>query len=78
MCDYYRSLCGAKRPSLAAYLAGVPAPKAFTEKYYMLSDGKIYLTASLDKGIYSHGEEINVNVQIENNSNKTIKRIKVR
>ncbi|XP_023311892.1 uncharacterized protein LOC108913808 isoform X1 [Anoplophora glabripennis] len=77
LCDYYRSLCGAKRPSLAAYLAGVPAPKAYAEKFYMLSDGKIYLTASLDKAIYSHGEEINVNVQIENNSNKTIKRIKV-
>jgi hypothetical protein len=35
------------------------------------------LLASLDKAIYSHGEEIHVFVQIKNNSNKTIRRIKV-
>ncbi|XP_044757226.1 arrestin homolog isoform X2 [Coccinella septempunctata] len=73
----YRSLCGSKRPSLAAYLAGVPAPKAAVEKPFLLSDGKVHLTASLNKGIYSHGEEISVNVQVRNGSNKTVRRIKV-
>ncbi|XP_050293453.1 arrestin homolog [Anthonomus grandis grandis] len=74
--DFYRSLCSAKRPSMAAYLAEVPNPKAVVEKQFLLSDGKIFLSASLDKGIYSHGEEIRVSVQIRNNSSKTIRRIK--
>ncbi|KAG5869613.1 hypothetical protein JTB14_031792 [Gonioctena quinquepunctata] len=74
---YYRNLCGSQRPSLAAYLAGVPAPKAFTEKFYLLSDGQVRLTVSLDKAIYSHGEDIKVNVHVLNNSNKTVKRMKV-
>ncbi|CAG9766760.1 unnamed protein product [Ceutorhynchus assimilis] len=75
--DYYRSLCSAKRPSMAAYVAGVPNPHANVEKPFLLSDGKVCLSASLDKGIYSHGEDIRVSVQIKNNSSKTIKRIKV-
>lgn len=62
---------------MAAYLAGVPNPKAVVEKPFLLSDGKVLLTAALDKGIYSHGEEVRVTVQIKNNSNKTIRRIKV-
>ncbi|KAL3276934.1 hypothetical protein HHI36_012300 [Cryptolaemus montrouzieri] len=73
----YRPLCGGKRPSLAAYLAGVPAPRAAVEKPFLLSDGRVHLTASLDKGIYSHGEEISVNVHVRNGSNKTVRRIKV-
>nr|XP_015839691.1 PREDICTED: arrestin homolog isoform X2 [Tribolium castaneum] len=75
--EQFRSLCGGKRPSLAAYLAGVPAPCAQVEKPFLLSEGKVHLLASLDKAIYSHGEEIHVFVQIKNNSNKTIRRIKV-
>ncbi|XP_076259254.1 phosrestin-2 isoform X2 [Rhynchophorus ferrugineus] len=74
---HYRSLCSAKRPSMAAYLAGVPNPKAAVEKPFHLSDGKVFLSASLDKAIYSHGEDIRVNVNIKNNSTKTIRRIKV-
>lgn len=76
--ENFRSLCGGKRPSLAAYLAGVPAPKATVEKPFLLSDGRVVLSASLDKAIYSHGEEIHVNVKIRNNSTKTVKRIKVK
>ncbi|XP_066246741.1 arrestin homolog [Euwallacea similis] len=75
--DYYRSLCSAKRPSMAAYLAEVPNPEATIEKPFLLSDGKVMLSATLDKGIYSHGEEIKVSVQVKNSSNKTIRRIKV-
>ncbi|KAH1005435.1 hypothetical protein HUJ04_006425, partial [Dendroctonus ponderosae] len=75
--DYYRSLCSAKRPSMAAYLAAVPNPEATVEKQFLLSDGKVILSATLDKGIYSHGEEIRVSVQIRNNSSKTVRRIKV-
>lgn len=75
--EHIRKMCGGKRPSLAAFLAEVPAPCAIMEKQFLLSDGKIYLEASLDKAIYYHGEEVEVSVDIRNNSNKTIKRIKV-
>lgn len=63
---------------MAAYLAAVPNPEATIEKPFLLSDGKVMLSASLDKGIYSHGEEVRVTVNIRNNSSKTIRRIKVR
>ncbi|CAH0559664.1 unnamed protein product [Brassicogethes aeneus] len=76
--DRHRYLCGGKRPSLAAYLSEIPAPTATVEKPFLLSDGKVCLTASLDKAIYSHGEEIQINVKIQNNSNKTVRRIKVK
>ncbi|KAK5650679.1 hypothetical protein RI129_001708 [Pyrocoelia pectoralis] len=69
--------CGGKRPSLAAFLAQVPPPHAVVEKPFLLSDGRIELKASLDKAIYSHGEEIEISVQIRNLSSKTVKRIKV-
>ncbi|CAH1990547.1 unnamed protein product [Acanthoscelides obtectus] len=75
--EHYHSLCGSQRPSLAAFLAEVPAPKAVAEKFYMLSDGKVTLTAALDKAIYAHGEDIKVTVNIKNGSSKTVKRIKV-
>lgn len=69
--------CGGKRPSLAAFLAQVPPPHATVEKPFLLSDGCVMLEASLDKAIYSHGEEVLVTLQIRNYSNKTVKRIKV-
>lgn len=69
--------CGGKRPSLAAFLAQVPPPHATVEKPFLLSDGRVELEACLDKGIYSHGEEVQVSVQVRNFSNKTVKRVKV-
>ncbi|KAF2894352.1 hypothetical protein ILUMI_11830 [Ignelater luminosus] len=69
--------CGGKRPSLAAFLAQVPPPHATVEKPFLLSDGRVELEACLNKGIYSHGEEVQVSVQVRNFSNKTVKRIKV-
>nr|XP_022900027.1 phosrestin-2-like [Onthophagus taurus] len=73
----HRSTCGGKRPSLAAFLAEVPAPRALVEKPFLLSDGKVELEARLNKGIYYHGEEIDVICNIRNNSNKAIRRVKV-
>lgn len=43
----------------------------------MMSPNKLYLEASLDKKLYHHGENIAVNVHIANNSNRTVKKIKV-
>ncbi|KAF5270285.1 hypothetical protein FQA39_LY08396 [Lamprigera yunnana] len=75
--ERFEAPCGGKRPSLAAFLAQVPPPHATVEKPFLLSDGRVELEASLDKGIYSHGEEIEITVQVRNFSSKTVKRIKV-
>ncbi|XP_044524083.1 beta-arrestin-1 isoform X3 [Gracilinanus agilis] len=42
-----------------------------------MSDKPLHLEASLDKEIYYHGEPISVNVHVTNNTNKTVKKIKI-
>jgi beta-arrestin len=37
----------------------------------------LHLEASLDKEVYHHGEDIAVNVHIANNSNRTVKKVKI-
>ncbi|MGH0164383.1 UNVERIFIED_CONTAM: hypothetical protein FKN15_061517 [Acipenser sinensis] len=53
------------------------APKAETVKQFMMSDKPLHLEASLDKEIYYHGETIQVNVKITNNTNKIVKKVKL-
>lgn len=48
-----------------------------TSKEFLMSPNKLHLEASLDKELYHHGENIAVNVHITNNSNRTVKKIKV-
>ena len=43
----------------------------------MMSPNKLHLEASLDKEVYHHGEDIAVNVHISNNSNRTVKKVKI-
>jgi len=52
-------------------------PWAETDKEFMFGAHKLHIEASLDKEMYYHGEEIGVNVRIENGSSKTCKKIKV-
>ncbi|XP_050498353.1 beta-arrestin-1 isoform X1 [Diabrotica virgifera virgifera] len=52
-------------------------PSVEVSKEFMMSPNKLYLEASLDKKLYHHGENIAVNVHIANNSNRTVKKIKV-
>ena len=54
-----------------------PQPMIDVTKEFIISPGGLHLEASLDKEMYYHGESINVNVHIQNNSNKTVKKIKV-
>ncbi|NXU89932.1 ARRC protein, partial [Xiphorhynchus elegans] len=54
-----------------------PAPKAETTRQFMMSDKPLHLEASLDKEIYYHGEPINVTVNINNTTNKMVKKIKI-
>ncbi|KAL7297398.1 hypothetical protein TKK_0009779 [Trichogramma kaykai] len=52
-------------------------PSTERSKDFVMSPGKLHLEASLDKELYHHGENIAVNVHVANNSNRTVKRIKV-
>ncbi|XP_076344241.1 beta-arrestin-1-like [Tachypleus tridentatus] len=52
-------------------------PSVEISKEFMMSPNKLHLEASLDKELYYHGEEIAVNVHVANNSNRTVKKIKV-
>ncbi|CAK5033375.1 unnamed protein product [Meloidogyne enterolobii] len=54
-----------------------PQPMIDVTKEFIISPGGLHLEASLDKEMYYHGESINVNVHVQNNSNKTVKKIKV-
>ncbi|XP_046742466.1 beta-arrestin-1 isoform X3 [Diprion similis] len=52
-------------------------PSVEVSKEFMMSPNKLHLEATLDKELYHHGENIAVNVHIANNSNRTVKKIKV-
>ncbi|XP_061733829.1 beta-arrestin-1 [Nerophis ophidion] len=54
-----------------------PQPTAETTRHFLMSDKALHLEASLDKEIYYHGEPISVNVHVTNNTNKTVKKMKV-
>ncbi|XP_023656420.1 beta-arrestin-1-like [Paramormyrops kingsleyae] len=54
-----------------------PQPMAETTRQFLMSDKPLHLEASLDKEIYYHGEPINVNVHVTNNTNKTVKKMKI-
>jgi len=61
------------------YAPSKPGDQPSTEvsKEFMMSPNKLHLECSLDKELYYHGETISVNVHIQNNSNKAVKKIKV-
>jgi len=52
-------------------------PSVEVSKDFMMSPSKLHMEVSLDKEMYYHGEKISVNVHIQNNSNKPVKKIKV-
>lgn len=52
-------------------------PYVEVNKEFLMSPCQLHLEASLDKELYHHGENIAVNVHIANNSNRTVKKIKV-
>lgn len=54
-----------------------PQPQVEASRSYLMSDRCLHLEVSLDKELYHHGEPINVNVQVTNNSVKTVKRVKI-
>ncbi|KAM6907211.1 arrestin 3a, retinal (X-arrestin) [Xenentodon cancila] len=52
-------------------------PKADICKSFMMSDKPVHLEASMEKDLYFHGEAIPIKVKINNESNKTVKKIKI-
>ncbi|XP_016527719.1 arrestin 3a, retinal (X-arrestin) [Poecilia formosa] len=52
-------------------------PKADICKSFMMSDKPVHLEASLEKDLYFHGETIPIKIKINNESNKTVKKIKI-
>ena len=56
---------------------GNSGPQAAVEKPFLLSDGRVGLEARLDRAIYAHGDSITVHVNVNNNSSKSVRRIKV-
>ncbi|CAH8460621.1 unnamed protein product [Heterobilharzia americana] len=52
-------------------------PSAELSRDFLMSVGSLRVEATLDKNKYYHGEKIFVNLLVDNNSNKTIKRIKL-
>uniref|UniRef100_A0A1I8FXN5 Arrestin_C domain-containing protein n=2 Tax=Macrostomum lignano TaxID=282301 RepID=A0A1I8FXN5_9PLAT len=54
-----------------------PQPSADTTKAFMMSSGCLRLEASLDKEQYYHGESIAINVLVDNNSHRSVKRVRI-
>uniref|UniRef100_A0A4W3HYQ2 S-arrestin n=1 Tax=Callorhinchus milii TaxID=7868 RepID=A0A4W3HYQ2_CALMI len=54
-----------------------PQPTAEISRHFLMSDDPLHLEASLDKETYYHGDPINVNIKVKNNSNKLAKGVKV-
>ncbi|XP_030381808.1 uncharacterized protein LOC115629478 [Scaptodrosophila lebanonensis] len=52
-------------------------PQGAVDKPFLLQDGRVGLRASLDKAWYTHGEEVNVTVNIRNDSRKTVRKVRV-
>lgn len=54
-----------------------PQPMVDAHREFMMSPAPLHLECTLDKEMYYHGESICVNVQATNNSNKTVKKIRI-
>jgi len=52
-------------------------PKADICKSFMMSDKPVHLEASLEKDLFLHGESIPIKINIKNESNKTVKKLKI-
>ncbi|XP_015041735.2 uncharacterized protein [Drosophila pseudoobscura] len=52
-------------------------PQGSVDKPFLLHDGRVGLKASLDKGWYTHGEDVNVTIEIRNDSRKTVRKVRV-
>uniref|UniRef100_A0AAY4D5J9 Arrestin-C n=1 Tax=Denticeps clupeoides TaxID=299321 RepID=A0AAY4D5J9_9TELE len=52
-------------------------PKVDVSRHFITSNRPVYLEASLEQELYYHGDPIPVNVKVNNESNKVVKKIKI-
>ncbi|XP_033321789.2 phosrestin-2 isoform X1 [Megalopta genalis] len=50
---------------------------AAVEKPFLFGDGRVRLEGKLDRAIYAHGDSIEVQIHVINNSRKSVRRIKI-
>nr|XP_045622117.1 arrestin homolog [Procambarus clarkii] len=65
-----------RRVQFASLEHNVCRPKTLVSKSFTFSPGKLELEASLDRGMYFHGEVVEAHLNISNASKKTVKNIK--
>jgi beta-arrestin len=54
-----------------------PQPSVDVSRDNLMCPGPLYLETSLDRELYYHGESISVNIHIQNNSSKHVKKVRV-
>lgn len=52
-------------------------PQGSVDKPFLWAEGKVSLKASLNKSAYSHGENVNVTIDVKNDSRKVVRKIRV-
>lgn len=52
-------------------------PHGSVDKPFLWTDGRVSLKASLNKSAYTHGENVNVTIDVKNDSRKIVRKIRV-
>jgi hypothetical protein len=60
--------------SLLIYFQG---PQGSVDKPFLWTEGRVNLKASLNKSAYTHGENVNVTIDVKNDSRKVVRKIRV-
>lgn len=60
--------------SLSKSLQG---PQGSVDKPFLWTEGRVNLKASLNKSAYTHGENVNVTIDVKNDSRKVVRKIRV-
>ncbi|CAO1397796.1 unnamed protein product [Diamesa hyperborea] len=52
-------------------------PQGSVDKPFLWAEGRVSLKASLNKSAYSHGENVNVTIDVKNESRKVVRKIRI-
>lgn len=58
-------------------LLQIQGPQGSVDKPFLWAEGRVSLKASLNKSAYSHGENVNVTIDVRNESKKVVRKIRV-
>ena len=59
------------------FLSSIQGPQGSVDKPFLWTEGRVNLKASLNKSAYSHGENVNVTIDVKNDSRKVVRKIRV-